>query len=87
MAKGDNVKSPPMDDQALNVMGEAVNIIKTMDIYCGRPTAGYQVVRIGLDVTFTPDLNKVHTLIDKYFNGQETESHRGGEDYDNNKEG
>ncbi len=69
-----------MDEEELSVMKKAVSIIKTMDIYCGRPTAGYQVVRAGLDITFTPDLDKVHTLIDEYYDGQRPESREEGED-------
>ena len=70
MTRGNNVNSLYMDEEDLNVQGKAVNITKTTDIYCGRPTAGYQVVRVRLDVKFTPDLDKVHTLIDEYYNGQ-----------------
>ena len=70
MIKGKKVDSPHMDEEDLNGEDKAVNIIKTTDIYCGRLTAGYQVVRVGLDVTFAPDLDKVHTLIDEYYNGQ-----------------
>ena len=79
MIKGGNVNSLYMDEEEFNVEGKAVNIIKTTDIYCGRPTAGYQVVRVGLGITFTPDLDKVHTLIDEYYNGQRPGSHREGE--------
>jgi hypothetical protein len=80
MTGGDNVNSPYTDEEDLNVEGKAVNIIKTTDIYCGRPTAGYQIVRQGLDVKFTPDLAKVHTLIDEYYNGQRPGSNSEGED-------
>lgn len=70
MTGGDNVNSHYTDEEDLNVEGKAVNIIKTTDIYCGRPTTGYQVVRAGLDVTFAPDLEKVYALIDEYYNGR-----------------
>ena len=80
MNKGDNVISPYMGEEELNVVGKAVRIIKTMDICCGRPTAAYQVVRVGVDVTFTPDLGRIHTLIDEYYNGERSESRREGED-------
>jgi hypothetical protein len=85
MTKGDNVNPLSRNEEELNGDGKAVNIIKTTDIYCGRPVAGY-VVRGGLDVTFTPDLDKVHGLIDEYYNGQRPESH-GKERMDNNKGG
>lgn len=80
MTGADNVNSHYTDEEDLNGEGKAVNIIKTTDIYCGRPTAGYQVVRVGLDVKFTPDLAKVHTLIDEYYNGQRPGSNSEGED-------
>lgn len=80
MTKGGYVNSPSMDEEGLKVMGKAVRIMKTTDIYCGRPTAGYQVIRAGLDITFTPDLDKVHTLIDEYYDGQIPESRREGQD-------
>lgn len=70
MIKGKKITPLHMDEKDLNGEGKAVNIMKTTDIYCGRPTAGYQVVRVGLDVTFTPDLDKVHRLIDEYYNGR-----------------
>lgn len=54
----------------------AINITKTTDIYCGRPTTGYQVARAGLDVTFAPDLEKVYALIGEYYNGQRIEFRR-----------
>lgn len=73
--KGEKVTPLHMDEKERNGEGRAVNIMKTTDIYCGRPTAGYQVVRVGLDVTFTPDLNKVHRLIDEYYNGRRDGSH------------
>ena len=85
--KGEKVTPLHMDEKDLNGEGKAVNIMKTTDIYCGRPTAGYQVVRAGLDVTFTPDLDKVHRLIDEYYNGRRDGSHREGDDEDNNSEG
>jgi len=69
-----------MDNEEFSVEGKAVNIIETTDIYCGRPTAGYQVVRAGMDITFTPDLDKVHTLIDEYYNGQGPGSRGKGRD-------
>lgn len=80
MNKGDNVISPSMDGEELNVVKKAISIIKTRDIYCGGPTAGYQVVRAGLDITFPPDLDKVHTLIDEYYDEQKPESRKEGED-------
>lgn len=64
----------------LNGEGKAINITKTTDIYCGRPTTGYQVVRAGLDVTFAPDLVKVYALIDEYYNGPGSGFHRGEKD-------
>ena len=70
MTKGDNVNRLSIDKGEPHVDERAVNITKTTDIYCGRPTAGYQVVRVGLDITFTPDLDKVHALIEEYYNGQ-----------------
>ncbi len=80
MTAGDNVNSPYTDEEDLDAEGRAVNIIKTTDIYCGKPTTGYQVVRQGLDVKFTPDLAKVHSLIDEYYNGQRPGSNSEGED-------
>jgi hypothetical protein len=80
MIKGEKVNPLDMDDEGLTGEGKAINIIKTTQIYCGRPTGGYQVVRVGLDVTFAPDLDKVHTLIDEYYNGQGIESNNQGED-------
>jgi hypothetical protein len=71
-----------MDEKNHHGEGKAVNIMKTTDIYCGRPTAGYHVVRVGLDVIFTPDLDKVHRLIDEYYNGRRDGSHRGEDDND-----
>lgn len=59
----------------LNGEGKAINITKTTDIYCGRSTTGYQVVRAGLDVTFAPDLVEVYALIDEYYNGRGTGLH------------
>jgi hypothetical protein len=47
--------------------GKDISITKTTEIYCGRPTTGYQIVRIGMDVTFTPHLDKVYALIDEYY--------------------
>jgi len=76
MIKGEKVDSPHMDEEDLNGEDKAVNIIQTTDIYCGRPTAGYQVVRVGLDVTLAPDLYKVHRLIDEYYKGQRSGSNR-----------
>ena len=63
-------------DSDLNGEEKAVNITRTTDIYCGRPTTGYQVVRAGLDVTFAPDLEKVYALIDEYYNGRGNGFHR-----------
>jgi hypothetical protein len=80
MMKGDDLNSPYRDEEELHVKGKTVIIMKTTDIYCGRPAAGYQAVKGGLDVTFTPDLDKVHTLIDEYYNGERIESHGEGED-------
>jgi len=78
--KGEKVTPLHMDEKDLNGEGKAVNIMKTTDIYCGRPTAGYQVIRAGLDVTFTPDLDKVHRLIDEYYNGRRDGSHHEEDD-------
>jgi hypothetical protein len=61
-------------DSDLSGDEKAVNITKATDIYCGRPTTGYQVVRAGLDVTFAPDLEKVYALIDEYYNGLKRKS-------------
>jgi hypothetical protein len=69
MAKKEKVNPLYMDEEDLDIEGKAINIIKTTDIYCGKLNIGYQVVRAGLDVKFTPDLDKVHTLIDEYYNG------------------
>ena len=80
MIKGEKVNLLHMDERELHGEGKAVNIMKTTDIYCGRPTAGYQVVRVGLDVTFTPDLDKVYRLIDEYYNGRRDGSHREEDD-------
>lgn len=63
-------------DGDLSGEGKAINITKTTDIYCGRPTTGYQVIRAGLDVTFAPDLVKVYALIDEYYNGPGSGFHR-----------
>jgi hypothetical protein len=73
MIRGEKAHSAGED---LNHEGGAINITKTTDIYCGRPTTGYQVVRAGLDVTFAPDLEKVYALIDEYYNGRGTGFHR-----------
>ena len=80
MIKGEKVNPLHMDEEDLNGEDKAVNIIKATDIYCGRPTAGYQVVRVGLDVTFAPDLDKVHRLIDEYYNGQRSGFNRQEDD-------
>jgi len=72
MIRGEKAYSGGRD---VNEEGKAVNITKTTDIYCGRPTNGYQVVRTGLDVTFAPDLEKVYALIDEYYNGRRTGFH------------
>jgi len=73
MTRGEKAYSGGGD---LNGQGKAINITKTTDIYCGRPTTGYQVVRVGLDVTFAPDLARVYALIDEYYNGRGSGFHR-----------
>lgn len=80
MNKGEKAEAFSMAEEDITGEQKAISIMKTMDIYCGKPTAGYQVVRGGLDVVFTPDLDKVYSLIDEYYNGQEVGSHRAEED-------
>ena len=63
-------------EESLDAKEKAINIIKTTHIYCGRPTAGYEVIRGRFDVVFTTDLGEVHRLIDEYYDGEGTESHR-----------
>ena len=69
MAKSEKLDPLHMHGEGLAGEEKVVNIIRTTDIYCGRPTVGYQVIRTGLDVQFTSDLDKVRTLIDEYYNG------------------
>jgi hypothetical protein len=75
MAKAKKLNPLYVDEEDLNTEGKAVNIIKTTDIYCGRPTPGYQVVRAGLDVKFAPDLDKVYALIVDYYERERPGSH------------
>jgi len=68
-------EKPLSEGGAVNAEGKAISITKTTEIYCGRPTTGYQIVRTGVDVTFTPHLDKVYALIDEYYCGGKAESH------------
>jgi hypothetical protein len=79
MAEAKKLNPLYVDEDDLDIAGKAINIIKTTDIYCGKSIPGYQVVRAGLDVKFTPDLETVYVLIDEYYNGEKPESHRAGE--------
>ena len=75
MAKGEKLAPLDMHGEGLTGDEKAVNIIKTTYIYCGRPTVGYQVIRAGLDVQFTPYLDTVRMLIDEYYNGHPSGPH------------
>ena len=70
MIKGEKEKPLTMAAEDIKEEGQAINIMRTTHIYCGRPTGGYEVVRGGLDVVFTPDLGEVHRLIDEYCDGK-----------------
>jgi hypothetical protein len=76
MIKGEKHDPPYTAEEERNAKQQTINIIKTTRIYCGRPTAGYEVIRGKSDVVFTTDLGEVHRLIDEHYDGGRTEFNR-----------